>query len=318
MNNDSIYLTTNKKFETAVLLLVFNRLDTTKLVFETIKQVKPPKLYIASDGARQNNDSEKQLVQEIRDWLVGQIDWKCEVKTLFREQNLGLKIAVSSAIDWFFENEEMGIIMEDDCLPSQSFFWFCQELLIKYKNDLRIWHISGNVVKTEHIHHNENSYFFGGIYGYIWGWATWRDRWKHYDVTMKEFPEFIKKEYVNDLYNDDKIIKSMFNELEKTYKGLNSWAHAWSFTRFKNNGLTINPIINMIRNIGFGNKSTHTHSKKDFRADLKHEDINFPLKHPVFILRDAHYERNIFETVPQLTWLDHLKIRIKKILGAKI
>jgi len=132
-----------KPLETAVLFLVFNRLDTTKQVFEAIKKAKPPRLYIAADGARKNIDNEDKIVQDIRNYLISNIDWECEVKTLFREKNLGCKYAVSGAIDWFFENKEMGIILEDDCLPSQSFFWFCEELLNKYKDDKRIFLISG-------------------------------------------------------------------------------------------------------------------------------------------------------------------------------
>ena len=107
---------------TAVLFLVFNRLDTTKEVFESIKEAKPPRLYIAADGARESINGEDKRVEEIRDYILENIDWGCEVKTLFRNENLGCKMAVSGAIDWFFENEEMGIILEDDCLPSQSFF----------------------------------------------------------------------------------------------------------------------------------------------------------------------------------------------------
>jgi GR25 family glycosyltransferase involved in LPS biosynthesis len=108
---------------------VFNRLDTTKQVFEAIRQAKPPRLYVAADGAREA----KEKVKAVRDYIISNIDWECEVKTLFREQNFGCKMAVSS---WFFENEEMGIILEDDCLPSQSFFWFCEELLERYEG----WH----------------------------------------------------------------------------------------------------------------------------------------------------------------------------------
>ena len=123
---------------TAVLFLVFNRLDTTKQVFEAIRQAKPPRLYIAADGVREAKDGEDEKVKAVRDYITSNIDWECEVKTLFREQNFGCKMAVSGAIDWFFQNEEMGIILEDDCLPSQSFFWFCQDLLEKYKNDTRV------------------------------------------------------------------------------------------------------------------------------------------------------------------------------------
>ena len=111
-----------KPLETAVLFLVFNRLDTTKQVFEAIRKAKPPRLYIAADGPRESKEGEAEKVKAVREYVMSNINWDCEVKTLFRDKNLGCKYAVSGAIDWFFENEEMGIILEDDCLPSQSFF----------------------------------------------------------------------------------------------------------------------------------------------------------------------------------------------------
>ena len=130
--------------KTAVLFLVFNRPDTTKQVFKAIRQAKPPRLYVAADGPRADKPGEAEKVEQARR-IAMQVDWDCEVKTLFREKNLGCGKAVSSAIDWFFENEEEGIILEDDCLPSQSFFWFCEELLERYRLDMQSWpHIRDN------------------------------------------------------------------------------------------------------------------------------------------------------------------------------
>ena len=122
MSKDSF--TPPQPLNTAVLFLVFNRLDTTKQVFEAIREAKPPRLYIAADGARETKAGEAEKVTAVRDFILKNIDWECDIKTLFREENLGCKYAVSGAIDWFFDNEEMGIILEDDCLPSQSFFGF--------------------------------------------------------------------------------------------------------------------------------------------------------------------------------------------------
>ena len=134
----------NKNLRVPVLFLVFNRFDTTKKVFEEIKRVKPKKLFISSDGPRKDKRKEKEVVEIIRKYLLDEIDWNCEVKTLFRNKNLGCKKAVSFAIDWFFKNVEEGIILEDDTIPNQDFFIFCEKLLEKYKEDERIMHISGN------------------------------------------------------------------------------------------------------------------------------------------------------------------------------
>ena len=157
------------KLETPVLFLVFNRPDTTAQVFEAIRQAKPPRLYVASDGAREDKEGELEKVKQVRE-IVSQVDWNCEVKTLFRDKNLGCKIAVSSAIDWFFEQEEMGIILEDDCLPHPTFFRFCQELLERYRDDERIGMISGNNFQFGR-KCTDYSYYFS-MYSHIWGWAS--------------------------------------------------------------------------------------------------------------------------------------------------
>ena len=174
-----------KPLNIAVLFLVFNRLDNTKQVFEAIRQSKPPRLYIAADGARKVKDGEEKKVKSVRDYILSNIDWKCEVKTLFQDQNLGCKMAVSGGIDWFFENEEMGIILEDDCLPSIDFFIFCEEQLNRYKEDLRIGHICGCNFQGN-IKRGESDYYYSKL-THVWGWASWRRVWQHYDINMKNF-----------------------------------------------------------------------------------------------------------------------------------
>ena len=143
---------------TAVLFMVFNRLDTTKQVFQTIRKAKPPRLYVACDGVRIYRKDDIEKVQAVRDYVMQNIDWDCEVKTLFQKKNLSCKYAVSGAITWFFEHEKMGIILEDDCLPSQSFFWFCEEMLYKYKNYKDIFGVGGtNLISKVN---GNNSYIF--------------------------------------------------------------------------------------------------------------------------------------------------------------
>jgi len=175
---------------TPVLFLVFNRLDTTKKVFQVIKKAKPPRLYIAADGPRETKEGEAERVKAVRDYVMSNMDWECEVKTLFREKNLGCGKAVSEAITWFFENEEMGIILEDDCLPTQSFFWFCEELLIRYKHEEKIMQINGSSF-LPNIDIKE-SYFFSK-YNHIWGWASWRRAWKHFHMQYPNWEDRFEK-----------------------------------------------------------------------------------------------------------------------------
>jgi len=267
---------------TAVLFLVFNRLDTAKQVFEAIRQAKPPRLYVAADGAREAKEGEAKKVKEVRKYIMENIDWECEVKTLFREQNFGCKMAVSGAIDWFFENEEMGIILEDDCLPSQSFFWFCEELLERYKDDMRVWNIGG--YKHPYLNADEYSYNFSR-FTQIWGWASWANRWQYYDVTLSKFKDNKKllKEY--EFFREKFENKSRIKILDKVLNGkIDTWDYQWNFTVRTNNGLSIRPSVNLIRNIGFGQDATHTFGKNKMIKNNTTSQISFPLSHPNFIM----------------------------------
>lgn len=268
-------------FSTPVLFLTFNRIATTKIVFQKIREQAPAKLYLASDGARANKFGEVETVAEIRAHILANIDWPCEVHTLFREENLGCKDAVSKAITWFFEHEEMGIILEDDCLPSASFFTFCEELLVKYKNDDRVWHIDGSTFQTPL---STNSYEFSK-YCLIWGWATWRRAWKNYDVEMKKFPNFESMGFINSVWDKSEVKKYWLRNMSDVYNNrINTWDFQWMFALWINHGLTIRPAINMIKNIGFGADATHTHETRTLFESMFNNEINFPLQHPVFML----------------------------------
>jgi len=243
-------------FQTPILFLIFNRPDTTKRVFESISSIKPAKLYIAADGARKDKLGEDLLCEDTRS-IIDLIDWECEVKTLFRTENLGCKIAVSSAIDWFFENEEQGIILEDDCLPNESFYNYCETLLNYYVSDERIMHISGNNFQ-DGIVRGIGSYYFSN-YNHIWGWATWKRAWKAYNVdlsflTETEIETLIEKQF------DTKKERLFWNNIFKKVinKTIGTWDYQWTYAVWKNNGLSILPNKNMIANIGFNNNGTHT------------------------------------------------------------
>jgi len=239
---------------TPVLFLIFNRPDVTEKVFEVIRQAQPKKLFVAADGAREDRLGEKEKCIQTRK-IIEKVDWDCEVKTLFREENLGCRNAVSSAIDWFFEHVEEGIILEDDCVPSQSFFTYCQELLDYYRHDTRIMMISGDsFIDPKHI--KKESYYFSPIQ-FCWGWASWKRAWKDFDVEMKNYSELengikntFKKKYQQDYWLD--ILTKV-----KTGK-INSWAYIWTFTIFAQKGFCITPVKNLVTNIGFDKNATHT------------------------------------------------------------
>lgn len=278
-------------FQQPILFLIFNRPDRTNRVFEAIRLVKPTKLYIAADGPR--HEQEQALCEQTRK-IIKQIDWPCELKTLFRENNLGCKVAISSAIDWFFTQEEMGIILEDDCLPVAEFFHFCDEMLVRYKDDVSIMHIGGtNPVDRDAV---SNTYYFSK-YNRIWGWATWRRAWKHYDVKIAFWPEYKRSAAYKQLFTG---LEARYFTLafDKVYKGLiNTWDFQWLLCRVRH-GKAIIPCANLVTNIGFGEQSTHTKTVNQF-ANIPYGRLQFPLQHPasteIDFVRDARWRKSLIK-----------------------
>ncbi len=295
------------KFEIPILFLIFNRPETTQSVFDVIKKIEPQHLFIAGDGPR--NEEEVEKVQTARN-IIKLINWQCKVKTLFRNTNLGCKIAVSSAIDWFFENNELGIILEDDCLPHIDFFTYSRELLFKYKDEPKVMHISGyNGLDKVLI---KESYYFSK-FGTIWGWATWRRAWKNYDVEMKSWKETKEsKSYKN--FCDSKIEELWRIDLfDRVAKGLiDTWDYQWSFAKLLNNGLSIIPANNLITNIGFNQSATHTGYKNPISNVKVEKGVSFPLVHPEKIERNKQLDRKFFYG---FVVKNKIKNRINNIFG---
>src|SRR5688572_20529443 len=184
---------------TPVLFLIFNRPAVTKQVFEAIREMRPTRLYIAADGPRPAIPNELDNCRKAREAALA-VDWECQVKTLFRDKNLGCGRGPSTAITWFFEHETEGIILEDDCMPSPSFFSYCAELLARYRDDTRIMHIAGTNLEKPQQRDQEHSYHFSN-FTYCWGWATWRRAWKFHDFDMKLYNEINKKNCLEGHYN---------------------------------------------------------------------------------------------------------------------
>ena len=299
---------------TPLLFLCFNRLDPTKQVFEAIRQAKPPRLYVAADGPRSDRLGEAEKVKLVRDYVLDHVDWKCEVKTLFRENNLGCRVAVSSAIDWFFENEAMGIILEDDCLPHPTFFRFCEELLELYRNDTRVMQICGsNFLKKEK--NASESYYFSK-YGPIWGWASWRRAWKYYDVEMKLWETIKQRNIYYNFWDTKDEILTRVDLYNRVVSGeINTWDYQWGFAKNINSGLSITPNVNLISNIGFGEDGTHVTNPQSQLANLAISSMEFPLSHPFAIYRDSKSDKMYFENNFKVSKLSKLKSALRKYLN---
>jgi hypothetical protein len=300
----------NNDFNVPILFMVFNRLDTTKQVFEMIRKIAPQKLYIASDGHRINRENEEEKVMAVRNYVIKSIDWNCEIKTLFREENLGCGKAVSGAISWFFENEEAGIILEDDCLPSISFFSYCRELLEYYKDDTRIFHIAGynplTYTKTPY------SYCFARLH-HCWGWASWRRAWNHYSFDIINLHGFIEKKKINKIFtrNADRYYWiNLFKKMEN--HEIDTWDYQWTYTIFNNNGICINPAKNLVTNIGFNSDATHTTIDDPNHNNQQRFEID-NLIHPNKIKIDNSYINKINKICFGISTLRYCKMLIKKI-----
>lgn len=301
------FLNSTEGLSTAVLFLVFNRPDTTKQVFEAIRMAKPSRLYIAADGPREDKEGEAKRVREVRS-IATNVDWNCEVKTLFHDKNLGCKYAVSGAITWFFEQEEQGIILEDDCLPNHSFFWFCEELLERYKDDQRIGQISGYNKLTKNDEDSDGYNFLTG--GSIWGWASWRR-------VADGFNDFFNKStddiyvsiynFTDDLHESEHIKDS----LDLVNSGnLSTWDYHWGAKLKANSQLSIVPLKNLIKNIGFCTDATHTINKTFndppvFELNIEriiHPEFIFPNKELSKLQAKGHYNKlnNIIRKVRRL------------------
>lgn len=299
------------EFDVAVLFLVFNRVKHAKRVFGRIRDVAPTRIYIAGDGARRTRVGEVEKVNELREFLVSNIDWKCEVKTLWREENLGCRLAVSSAIDWFFSYEKKGIILEDDCMPSRSFFRFCQELLERYEQDERIWHISGYNPLGE-IDAGKDSYIFSN-FGFCWGWATWRRAWSHFDVEMKLWPKAKQTNMIN-VYP---FFPQRNFEFEETYqRKIDTWDYQWYFSVASNSGLAVVPSVSLVQNIGFDNEATHTFEDSQGRSQVEAKELSMPMTHPTFIFHHRPYETSLLKIALHKPSLFHkIFSRMRKVIS---
>lgn len=291
----SVKLTPLVPLNTAVLFLVHKRPNTTLQVFEAIRQAKPPRLYVAADGPRADVQGEAEKVREVRDVVLNGVDWDCEVKTLFRDNNLGCKRGVSEAINWFFEHEEQGIILEDDCLPHIDFFRFCENLLLRYADDERVWVITGDNFQ-DGIRRGESSYYFSK-YNYIWGWATWKRAWMYYQVDLPFWPEW-KSSLDWQKKLPDRVERRYWAKIfDRMYANqIDTWDYPWFACVWYHGGLTATPNVNLVCNIGFGADSTHTTQVDSPLANITANTIG-EITHQERIEQNSEADRYVFDEV---------------------
>lgn len=272
---------TSYQAKSAVLFVIFNRPDTTQRVFDQIRAAKPKRLYVAADAPRPDFPDDELLCAQARA-VVSTIDWDCELKTLFKEENAGCKEGVSSAVTWFFGYEDEGIILEDDCLPANSFFKFCDTLLEKYRHDTRIRHITGCNPHTGKKWGNDTYYFSNMTH--VWGWASWKRVWNDYDKNLNKYNNQEIKKQLRNIFEDPLVVQSWEKIFREVKAGkINAWGYQLDFANFFNNGLTIIPNDNLISNIGFGTNAVNTIDFNSIYANLPVTEID-EITDPVYFL----------------------------------
>lgn len=295
------------RLETPVALFVFNRPDTTRRVFAEIAAARPMQLLLVADGPRPNRVEDVRRCDEVKR-IISAVDWPCRVETNFSDENLGCRRRMISGLNWVFSMVEEAIILEDDCLPSSSFFRYCAELLGRYRNCLQIGIISGYNPLTEPCP-TACSYSFTKMVS-IWGWATWRRTWEKYDENMSTWPA-IKDTMLNDLWPDRQHREYWTKTLETMYSGAgpNTWDYQLLFKSWAENWLNIVPARNLIQNIGFGTDATHT--KRVPSLSILSENITFPLLDPPQIVEWSDHPRLIQREIYNPNLLDRIKRAIR-------
>lgn len=279
-------MTPEAQLETPVALVLFRRPDRTRRVFEAIRRVGPKRLFLIADGPRSGDIEEARECEAARA-TVEDVDWRCEVTRDFAAENIGLKHRLPSGLDGVFQQVDRTIVLEDDCLPHETFFRFCDELLGRYADDERVMHVAGSQLLRDPPAWSASYHF--SRYVHIWGWATWRRAWRHFDVELREWHGLGRGER-------EARLSSMFaEESERRYwryvwdrsPEIETWSAQWSYALLAREGLAANANRNLVSNIGFGTDATNAIEDPLGIAARPVAGMRFPLEHPDSVERDV-------------------------------
>lgn len=290
---------------------MFNRPEQTGRVFERIRAAKPARLYVAADGPRPDRADEASRCAQVRQ-IATRIDWSCDLFTLFRQKNLGCALAVSGALSWFFEQESEGIVLEDDCLPDQSFFAYCTVLLQHYRDDQRIGQVCGFNLLPESSPSAAD--YFPSHFGWSWGWASWRRSWAAYDLQMTSWSRLKQQK----LHRQHPFYPQRLRLFDQTREKLwrETWDYQWHYTLASQGQLSMIPAISLVQNIGFTSDATHTFSTDPRRSKpaspLK---VDHNIRHPEFMLADPQYESALIKAAHAGAWRQRILGRVRRGLS---
>jgi len=279
---------------TPIVFIVFNRPDTTRRVFETIRTVRPKKLFLLADGPRAGIVEDEERCRAVLE-IIDNIDWPCEVVKDYSKINLGCRQRVISGLNMVFSCVPEAIILEDDCLPHPSFFGYCEELIEKYRDVEQIKMISGNNYLFDSISIPASYYF--SSFTHIWGWATWARTWNEYDSGMSDWPKLLAANWLSEVFPDPSLRNYWERIFEFTYSEfISTWAFQLNYSCLVNKGLAVVPCVNLVTNIGFGNDATITKAPH-ILAEVPNNEITFPLIHPEVEERNYQADLNVAKNI---------------------
>lgn len=292
-----------------LLILAWKRPFHTLKLVNAIRDVKPKKIFLACDGPDLSKEKEIELVNQTRSILDKEINWQCEKHKLYSSFNRGCRLGVTNAINWFFENVNEGVILEDDCIPHPDFFKFTELLIDRFRDDKRIWTISGNNYQNG-IWRGDGSYYFSK-FPHCWGWATWKDRWQNYPEEKFVWERLNNAKMLDNIFTSRKELRYwrlIFNNLYKENRP-DSWSYRWFLLCLAKGGLNVLPNQNLVQNIGFNPTATHTkRGKSPIPLNFKNNESSglLPLIEPSFIIRSNDADNFTFLThfAPRI----HIKI----------
>lgn len=272
------------QLQAPVAFVLFRRPERTRRVFEAIRRARPKRLFLIADGPRSADEA---AACEAARAVVEDVDWPCEVTRDFAGENLGLRRRLPSGLDGVFAEADRAIVLEDDCLPDDTFFPFCAELLDRYGDDDRVMHVAGSQLLGDPPRWRASYHF--SRYAHIWGWATWRRAWRHFDIELREWHQLGRGQ------REGRLRQMFRDESERRYwryvwdgsGEIENWDAQWSYALLARRGLAANPNRNLISNVGFGADATNAIEDPLGIAARRLEGIRFPLDHPGSVEPDA-------------------------------
>ncbi len=284
--------------ENAVAICIYNRPELTRRVLETIRNVRPARLLVIGDGPNPDRVDDAARVAACRQ-LLETVDWDCDVETCYARQNMGCRLRMGTGLTWAFSRAQRLIILEDDCLPNVDFFPFMNQMLDRYADDPRVMMVSGNNFLPAAMRSSlaeQASYRFSR-WTHIWGWASWRRAWEKFDDRIRCWPSVREtgflKEWTDSAVERDHW-KGVFDRLHQGQ--IDTWDFSWMYACWINHGLTIQPCVNLVSNIGFGSDATHTVDAASPLSKMPTGRMG-PLIHPAEIRRDQTADRWTWENI---------------------